>query len=165
MIARATELNVPVIIHDVGVIPRPLKLFSNFLEMDEILDNHSDQLFIFCPFSQMDMSLMRVGFRHRDHLMTDLSAFNASDQVMGNSMPGMMKSQTIIMAKEAFGSEKLLFGSDWPWFQQKAPIAEWAKEVAKLKTPLILKPFGMPNVNDEDKVKILAGNVKRVLKI
>ena len=165
MIAKARELKVPVIMHDVGMVARPLKLFNHFLIMDELLDKYSDQLFVFCPFTQMDMSLMRVGFRHRDHLMTDISAFNASDQVMGQSIPGMFKSQTVIMVKEAFGSEKLLFASDWPWFQQKAPIAEWAKEVRKMKTPLILKPFGLPGVNDEDKEMILAGNAKRILKL
>ncbi len=165
MIAKAVEYKIPVIFHDAGMVPRPLKLVSDFWVLDDILDKYHNHLFIFCPFTQMDMSLMRIGFRHRDHLMTDISAFNASDQMMGNSMPGMFKSQTVIMVKEAFGADKLLFASDWPWFEQKAPISEWVKEVKKMKTPIVLKPFGLPNVNDEDKEMILSENAKRILKL
>ena len=165
MIAKAGEYKVPVVFHDIGLIPRPLKLVTNFMQIDEILIKFDKQLFIFCPFTQMDMDLVRVGIRHRDHLMTDISAFNASDQVIGNSMPGMFKSQTIIMIKEAFGSDKLLFGSDWPWYQLKAPVAAWAKEVKKMKTSIILKPFGLPNVDEEEKALILRGNALRVLNL
>ncbi len=165
MISKALEYEIPVVLHDAGMVPRPLKIFSDFLILDEILDKYSDQLFIFCPFSQMNNQMMRVGFRHRDHLMSDISVFNASDQLIGNSMPGMFKSQIIIMLKEAFGSNRTLFASDWPWYEQEAPIANWIKEVVKMKTPLMLKPFGMPNVNDDDKKLILGGNARRILKI
>ena len=165
LIAKAGEHDVPVIFHDIGMIPRPLKLIREFMILDEIMSKYDKQLFIFCPFSQMDSDLVRVGFRHRDHIMSDLSSFNASDQMMGNMMPGMFKSQTIIMIKEAFGAEKLLFSSAWPWFELQAPVAAWAKEVKKMKTSLVLKPFGLPNVDDDEKDLILRKNALRILKL
>ncbi|MHA1799673.1 MAG: amidohydrolase family protein [Candidatus Helarchaeota archaeon] len=165
MVQKAVELEVPVILHDIGLVPRPLKLVTDFIKMDELFEKFNKQLFIFSPFTQMDMDLFRVGMRHRDHLMADLSAFNASDQMVGNSMPGMFKSQSVIMIKEGFGAKKILFASDWPWFEIKAPVRDWAKEVRKLKTSLILKPFGLPNVDDDEKKLILGGNTRRVLKL
>jgi len=165
MITKAQEFDIPIIFHDIGLIPRPLKLIYDFMEIDEIMSKYNKQLFIFCPFTQMDSDLVRIGFRHRDHLMTDIAAFNASDQVMGNMMPGMFKSQTIIMMKEAFGAQKLLFSSDWPWYELQAPVAAWAKEVKKMKTSLVLKPFGLPNVADDEKEYILRKNALRILKL
>ncbi|NHI93357.1 MAG: hypothetical protein EAX96_12800 [Candidatus Lokiarchaeota archaeon] len=165
MIAKAGEFKVPIVFHDIGLVPRPLRLIKGFMQIDEIFIKYEKQLFVFCPFTQMDMDLVRVGIRHRDHLMADISAFNASDQMVGNSMPGMFKSQSVIMIKEAFGSDKLLFGSDWPWYQIKAPIAAWAKEVKKMKTSLVLKPFGLPNIDDADKDLILRNNALRILNL
>ena len=165
MISKAQEFEIPVIFHDIGLIPRPLKLIRDFMVIDQIMSKYDTQLFIFCPFTQMDSDLVRIGFRHRDHLMSDISAFNASDQVMGNMMPGMFKSQSIIMIKEAFGAQKILFSSDWPWYELQAPVAAWAKEVKKMKTSLVLKPFGLPNVDENEKDLILRQNALKILKI
>jgi len=162
-IEKAGEYKVPIIIHDAGLVPRPLKLMRNLVILDEIFSKYPKQVFILCPFSQMDPTLMRVGLRHREHLMTDLSAFNARS-IMGN-MPDMFRSQPIIMMNDSFGSEKILFASDWPWYEQDIPIRAWVDEIRKLKTPLFLKPLGLPSINDENKERILSLNAKELLKL
>lgn len=164
MIQLAGEYKVPVILHDTGLVPRPLELMKDLLILDEIFLKYADQLFILCPFSQMNPDVLRIGMRHRDHLMTDLSAFNAQSAI-GANLPDMFKSQPIIMIAETFGSNTLLFGSDWPWYEGKVPVREWAEEVRKLKTPLFLKPLGLPSLSDEDRENILWRNAHRVLKL
>jgi len=161
MIQKAGEYKIPVVIHDTGIIPRPLSLFSDVFKLEELLSKFVKQLFILCPFSNMDTTLMRVAIRHADHLMADLTGFDS--QYISRKMPEMVMTQFLGMLKETFGSDKLLFGSDWPWWEGPAPTHEWVKYIYKMKVPLIVRPFGFPSLDDDDKERILAENAQRIL--
>ena len=164
MIRKAEQYKVPVIIHDSGLVPRPLKLLVDYSPLDDLFMKFLNVLFIFCPFSQMSMStLMQVAIRHADHLMTDISGYDS--QFIGRKMPEMVMTQFFGMLKETFGSDKLLFSSDWPWYELSAPIVEWHKYVRKMKVPLIVRPFGFPNLEDADKENIMGLNAERILKL
>jgi len=164
MIQKVEQYKVPIIIHDSGLVPRPLELLRDYFILDELLSKFPNQLFIFSPFSQMTMSsLMQVAIRHADHLMTDITGYDS--QFIGRKMPEMVMTQFFGMLKETFGSDKLLFGSDWPWWELSAPILEWHKYVRKMKVPLIVRPFGFPNLEDEDKENIMGLNAQRILNL
>ncbi len=163
MIQIAEKYEVPVVIHDTGVVPRPLQLFTEIYQLDELLSKFDKQSFIFCPFSQMNTDLMKVAIRHTNHIMADLTGYDS--QFVSRKMPEMVFTQFLGMLKETFGSEKLLFGSDWPWWELTAPAQEWLVYLRKMKIPFIVKPFGFPSLEDEDKENILANNAYRILKL
>jgi predicted TIM-barrel fold metal-dependent hydrolase len=163
MIQRAGEYKIPVVIHDTGIVPRPLTLFSDVFQLEELFSKFVKQLFVLAPFSNMDTTLMRVAIRHADHIMADMTGFDS--QYISRKMPEMVMTQFLGMLKETFGSDKLLFGSDWPWWEEPAPTREWVKYVYKMKVPLIVRPFGFPSLEDEDKELILMRNAQRILQI
>lgn len=163
MLQKAGEYNVPAIIHDTSLVPRPLKLFNEVYKLEELFSKFTNQLFIICPFSQMNTELMKVAIRHADHVMADITGYDS--QFVSRKMPEMVMTQFMGMLKESFGSDKLLFGSDWPWWELTAPIQEWLIYIRKMKIPLIVRPFGFPSLEDEDKVNILEENAKRILNI
>ena len=163
MIQKASEYNVPVIIHDTGLVPRPLQLFEERYELEHLFSKFINQWFLLCPFSQMDTTLMKVAIRHADHIMADITGYDS--QFISRKMPEMVMTQFMGMLKETFGSDKLLFGSDWPWWELTAPLQEWLKYIWKMKIPLIVRPFGFPSLEEEDKKNILGLNAQRILNL
>lgn len=163
MILKAAEYKVPIIIHDTAVVPRPLILFKEIYRLEEIFSQFGDQQFILSPFSQMDTTLMKVAVRHSTHIMADLTGFDS--QFISRKMPEMVMTQFLGMLKETFSSRKIIFGSDWPWWESTTPIHEWVAYIRKMKVPLLVRPFGFPSLEEEDKENILSLNAQRILNL
>jgi predicted TIM-barrel fold metal-dependent hydrolase len=111
----------------------------------------------------MDTTLTKVAIRHADHIMADITGFDS--QYLSRKIPEMVMTQFLGMLKETFGTNKLLFGTDWPWWELTAPTIEWVKYIRKMKVPLIVRPFGFPSLEDEDKQNIMSDNAHRLLNI
>ncbi|MHA1341776.1 MAG: amidohydrolase family protein [Candidatus Helarchaeota archaeon] len=161
----AKELKIPIVIHDFGLVPLPFSIkYADLLPFDELLMKYPDITFILAPIDMaIGSNLMQIGIRHMDHLYGELSGF--STQFMIGRVPDMFLIQPLGMAKEFYGSERLLFGSDWPFFENHVPLKDWVDKVRKAKLPLLVRPFGIPSLEDEDRANILGRNGARVLDI
>ena len=163
MVQKAGEYKVPVVIHDPALVPPPLELFTDFKKLEQLISRFMDQLFIICPFSQMDQLLMRAVIRHRNHIMVDNTGYDS--QYIGQKIPDMFFAQFFAMLKETFGSQRIIFGSDWPWWEATVPIQKWLTYVRKMKLPIFLSPFGLPTLKKKDKENILGLNAQRILNL
>ncbi|MHA1380497.1 MAG: amidohydrolase family protein [Candidatus Helarchaeota archaeon] len=161
----AKRNNIPIVIHDFGLVPLPFSLkYADLLPLDDILMNYPKVLFVLAPIDMaIGSNLMSIGMRHMSHLYGELSGF--STQFMMGRVPDMFLLQPLGMAKEFYGSKRLLFGSDWPFFENHVLVKDWVDKVKKAKLPLILRPFGVPSLEDEDRENILGRNGATVLGI
>ena len=67
--------------------------------------------------------------------------------------------------KMYLGSEKILFGSDWPLGKQFMGHGEWVEYVRELRTPQVLLDQGYPDFSMNEKQKILGDNVAKILNL
>ena len=70
--------------------------------------------------------------------------------------------QTLAQAKLSCGIDKILFGTDWPLFTPLVSLKEWVEGIKKMKLPPPLKLMGLPDFTEEESIKILGENAKKV---
>lgn len=59
--------------------------------------------------------------------------------------------QTLVEAKMACGTEKILFGSDWPLFAPILSLKEWVDGIKTMELPPPLQMMGLPEFTEEEK--------------
>lgn len=63
------------------------------------------------------------------------------------------------------GVQKILLGSDWPFFEKVLPLKDWVEGIKAMKIPQPLQMLGLREFKEEDKKMILGGNAARVLRL
>jgi predicted TIM-barrel fold metal-dependent hydrolase len=159
----ANELKIPIVIHDFALVPLPFSIkYIEPYSLDDTLMKYPDLTFILEPIDMtIGGNLMSIGMRHISHLFGELSGF--STQYMVDKVPDMFLIQPLGLAKEFYGSENLLFGSNWPFFENRASMKTWVDKVRKAKPPIFLRPLGIPSLEDIDRENILGRNGARIL--
>ena len=159
----ARKLKIPVILHDFELVPMPFALkYIDPMTLDDVLMKYPDVNFVISPFGMATgQLLMTVAIRHLSHVYGDISGFFT--QFLVNKMPDMFLLQPLGMSKTLFGSESMLFGSNWPFFENVIRLAEWSDKIKNLKMPLLMRPLGFPSLDDEDRKNILGINAANLL--
>ena len=63
------------------------------------------------------------------------------------------------------GSDKILWGTDWPLFNHVISTKDWWEKVDSLETSDLMKRLGVPEITSEDKRKILGDNAAKILNL
>lgn len=158
----ARELKIPVIIHDFELVPMPFSIkYIEPFTLDDVLMKYLDVKFVIAPIGMATgQTVMMITIRHISHVYGEISGF--STQFMVNKMPDMFLIQPLGMAKTLYGSENLLFGSNWPFFENVVNVKEWLQKIKSAKLPLLMRPFGFPSLEDEDRENILGINAAKL---
>lgn len=118
---------------------------------------YQDIPFIIAPIGlAAGQLIMTIAIRHINHVYGDISGFFT--QFLVDKMPDMFLVQPLGMAKVLYGSENILFGSNWPYFENVIQLSYWTEKVKNPKLPLIMRPFGFPSLDNEDRENILGIN-------
>jgi hypothetical protein len=63
------------------------------------------------------------------------------------------------------GVQKILLGSDWPFYERVLSLRDWVGGIKAMKMPQPLQTLGLREFKEEDKKMILGGNAARVLRL
>jgi predicted TIM-barrel fold metal-dependent hydrolase len=63
------------------------------------------------------------------------------------------------------GSDKIMWGTDWPLFNHVISTKDWWEKVDSLETSDLMKRLGVPEITSEDKRKILGDNAAKILSL
>lgn len=161
----AQELKIPIVIHDFEQVPMPFALkYIDPLTLDDALMKYMDVPFVIAPIGMATGQLiMTVAIRHINHVYGEISGFFT--QFLVDKMPDMFLIQPLGMAKELYGSKNILFGSNWPYFENVISLPYWTQKIKNAKLPLIMRPLGFPGLDDEDRQNILGKNAAKLIGI
>jgi predicted TIM-barrel fold metal-dependent hydrolase len=154
LVESIASYSYPVVIHTGASVPPTSSRYCNPIYLDAMLLEFPDVPVIAAHMGHAYHDELFSLARYRPNLYTDISAWQMIARFRYDDF-----ANTIRKAVDTMGADRILFGTDNPYFWRVVPESDYVGMVKNLSSE------GPENrrLNDEDIGKILGGNAKRLL--